>query len=173
MSKFKKLFETCQLSFSAEIDPSAPSSDLSSNSEPSDPSPHQSASPRKAAFGSLPRQVNIQPAKLIRRPDHHPEPAQEATSRGSNPKGSEPTLPRHPKRLSAQAYKLADPPKAPKSSQSASKRSDPNYKPVTAYIRKETHQQVRIALLQQGDQTFSDLIEALLVEWLGKRDLNS
>lgn len=47
------------------------------------------------------------------------------------------------------------------------KRSDPNYEQVTAYIKKETHQQVKIALLQNGGgQDFSELVDELLVKWL-------
>lgn len=47
------------------------------------------------------------------------------------------------------------------------KRSDPDYEQVTAYVRRETYRKTKIALLQRGDQReFSDLVEALLNEWL-------
>ena len=47
------------------------------------------------------------------------------------------------------------------------KRSDPNFEQVTAYIQKKTHQQVKIALLQNGKgQDFSELVDLLLSEWL-------
>jgi hypothetical protein len=47
------------------------------------------------------------------------------------------------------------------------KRSNPDYEQVTAYIRKETYRQSKIALLQQEEeQDFSELIEKLLTEWL-------
>lgn len=47
------------------------------------------------------------------------------------------------------------------------KRSRADYRQVTAYIRNETHHQVKLALLAKGgDQDFSDLVEQLLSEWL-------
>lgn len=47
------------------------------------------------------------------------------------------------------------------------KRSDPDYDQVTAYIRKETHRQVKIALLTAGQgREFSELVEELLGEFL-------
>lgn len=50
------------------------------------------------------------------------------------------------------------------------KRSDPNFDQVTAYIRKDTHQGAKIALLQEGrGREFSELVEDLLAEWLQAR----
>ena len=50
------------------------------------------------------------------------------------------------------------------------KRSDPNFEQITAYIRKQTHQGVKIALLQEGSgQEFSELVEDLLARWLKAR----
>ena len=50
------------------------------------------------------------------------------------------------------------------------KRSDPNFEQITDYIRKQTHQGVKIALLQEGrSQEFSELVEDLLAEWLQTR----
>lgn len=47
------------------------------------------------------------------------------------------------------------------------KRSDPAFEQITAYIRKDTHRQVKLALLQAGeDQEFSELVEDLLTQWL-------
>lgn len=47
------------------------------------------------------------------------------------------------------------------------KRSNPDFEQVTAYIRKRTHQEVKIALLQEGeDREFSELVEELLDQWL-------
>ena len=47
------------------------------------------------------------------------------------------------------------------------KRSDPNFEQVTTYLRKHTHQGVKIALLQEGrGQEFSELVEDLLAKWL-------
>ena len=50
------------------------------------------------------------------------------------------------------------------------KRSDPNFEQVTTYLRKHTHQGVKIALVQEGrGQEFSELVEDLLAEWLKAR----
>jgi hypothetical protein len=49
------------------------------------------------------------------------------------------------------------------------KRSDPDFEQVTAYIRKETHQAVKIELLKNGRQEFSALVEGLLQQWLKER----
>ena len=50
------------------------------------------------------------------------------------------------------------------------KRSDPDFDQVTAYIRKHTHQGIKIALLQEGrGREFSELVEDLLAEWLQAR----
>jgi hypothetical protein len=46
------------------------------------------------------------------------------------------------------------------------KRSDPEYQPVTAWIRKATYQAVRERLLREGRGEFSVLVEELLREWL-------
>lgn len=50
------------------------------------------------------------------------------------------------------------------------KRSHPDYEQVTAYIRKETHRDIKIALLSEGDgREFSELIQELLEQWLVSR----
>ncbi len=49
------------------------------------------------------------------------------------------------------------------------KRSDPGFEQVTSYIRKETHQAVKIELLKNGRQEFSALVEGLLQQWLKVR----
>ena len=47
------------------------------------------------------------------------------------------------------------------------KRSDAEYVQVTAYIHKDTHRNVKIALLKSGsDKDFSDLVDKLLTDWL-------
>jgi hypothetical protein len=47
------------------------------------------------------------------------------------------------------------------------KRSNPSYEQVTAYIKKETHQQIKIELIKENNiQDFSELVEELLNEWL-------
>ena len=46
------------------------------------------------------------------------------------------------------------------------KRSDPDFEQITAYIRKDTHCAVKIALLKNGRKEFSELVEKLLRCWL-------
>jgi hypothetical protein len=48
------------------------------------------------------------------------------------------------------------------------KRLDGNYQQLTAYVRKETHMAVRIALLPTG-QEISELVDELLAAWLSAR----
>lgn len=51
------------------------------------------------------------------------------------------------------------------------KRSDPNYLGFTTYIRRDTHLNAKIALLQEGKgRELSELVETLLTEWLTKKD---
>ena len=48
------------------------------------------------------------------------------------------------------------------------KRNDLDFEQVTAYVRKDIHRRVKIALLQQGQkQEFSELVDELLTQWLG------
>ncbi|MBX0329846.1 hypothetical protein K2Z83_19460 [Oscillochloris sp. ZM17-4] len=50
------------------------------------------------------------------------------------------------------------------------KRSNPDFEQVTAYIRRDTNIQIKIALLQEGNtRDFSDLVEDLLQAWLLNR----
>jgi hypothetical protein len=47
------------------------------------------------------------------------------------------------------------------------KRSDPDFQQITAYVRRDTHQAVKLALLRRGEQRdFSDLVEELLGRWV-------
>ena len=47
------------------------------------------------------------------------------------------------------------------------KRSDPDFIGFTTYIRKDTHRNVKIALLQEGkERELSELVEELLSKWL-------
>lgn len=56
---------------------------------------------------------------------------------------------------------------APRRGRPPGKRSDPEFDQVTAYIRRRTHQDVKIALLQEGSgREFSELVEELLANWL-------
>ncbi len=58
----------------------------------------------------------------------------------------------------------------PKRGRPKGKRSDPDYEQVTAYIRKDTHASIKIALLQEGQKReFSQLVQELLDEWLKLR----
>ena len=50
------------------------------------------------------------------------------------------------------------------------KRSDADYVQVTAYVHKDTHREVKIALLKSGDEKdFSELVDSLLTGWLKSR----
>ena len=47
------------------------------------------------------------------------------------------------------------------------KRSDPNYLGFITYIRRDTHLNAKIALLQEGKgRELSELVETLLADWL-------
>lgn len=47
------------------------------------------------------------------------------------------------------------------------KRSDPDYVGFTTYIRKDTHHDVKVALLQEKEgRELSELVEDLLAGWL-------
>ncbi len=49
------------------------------------------------------------------------------------------------------------------------KRSDPSYIGFTTYIRKDTHLNVKISLLQEGQgRELSELVESLLSDWVTK-----
>lgn len=57
-----------------------------------------------------------------------------------------------------------------KTAKTKGKRSNPDYEQVSAYIRKDTYKNVKISLLQQGEnKDFSDLVEELLAEWLSNQ----
>jgi hypothetical protein len=47
------------------------------------------------------------------------------------------------------------------------KRSDPDFVQTTAYIRRDTHRDVKIALLNEGKgREYSEVVEELLAAWL-------
>jgi hypothetical protein len=48
------------------------------------------------------------------------------------------------------------------------KRSNARYRQVSAYVRKDTHRKVKMALLED-DREFSELVEELLGGWLTSR----
>ncbi len=65
-------------------------------------------------------------------------------------------------------------PKPQKSGRPRGKRSNPDYEQVTAYIKRETYRNTKIALLQQENkQEFSELVEQLLSEWLSTQKSNN
>jgi hypothetical protein len=51
---------------------------------------------------------------------------------------------------------------------SLGKRSNTEYRQVSAYIRKDTHRRVKMALLEE-DRQFSELVAELLETWLEER----
>ena len=61
-----------------------------------------------------------------------------------------------------------EPPSPPqKRGRPRGKRSHPDYEQVTAYIKKKTYKETKIALLEQEEvEDFSELVENLLSEWL-------
>ncbi len=58
-------------------------------------------------------------------------------------------------------------PSPPKRGRPKAKRSDPNFTQISAYIRKDTHRQVKMKLLElESEQDLSELIQELLQQWL-------
>ena len=50
------------------------------------------------------------------------------------------------------------------------KRSDPDFVGLTTYIRRETHLNAKISLLQEGEnRELSELVEDLIAAWLSKQ----
>jgi hypothetical protein len=59
------------------------------------------------------------------------------------------------------------PPATRKRGRPTGKRSNPDYTPVTAYVKSETYRKVKVALLMGAQkQEFSELLETLLSGWL-------
>lgn len=70
---------------------------------------------------------------------------------------------------SEQASRLREVLKPNRQGRPPGKRSNPDFEQVTAYIRGDTHRNVKLALLQEGKGTeFSEIIEELLSAWLKK-----
>ena len=62
---------------------------------------------------------------------------------------------------------IEPPPPPQKRGRPRGKRSHPDYEQVTAYIKKKTYKETKIALLEQEEvEDFSELVEKLLSEWL-------
>jgi hypothetical protein len=56
---------------------------------------------------------------------------------------------------------------SPRRGRPSGKRSDPDYVGFTTYIRRETHRNVKRALLDEPEEReLSELVEDLLVKWL-------
>ena len=69
-----------------------------------------------------------------------------------------------------QAQLIVEPEVEPKRGRPKGKRSHPDYEQVTAYIKTLTYQEVKIALLREGQKReFSELMQELLVNWLESR----
>lgn len=57
----------------------------------------------------------------------------------------------------------------PKKRNKSGKRTDPDFKQVGAYIRKETYLKIQRLLLEQPNKDFSDLVEELLTDYLSNQ----
>jgi hypothetical protein len=49
------------------------------------------------------------------------------------------------------------------------KRSNPDYRQVSAWVRRDTYDRVSIRLIREDRREFSDLVQALLEAWLHAR----
>lgn len=59
---------------------------------------------------------------------------------------------------------------APRRGRPPGKRSSGQHTQITAYIRKDVHRQVKIALLEDDDERdFSELVDELLASWVNDR----
>jgi hypothetical protein len=52
------------------------------------------------------------------------------------------------------------------------KRSDPNYKQTTCYLKKETLKEVQQILIGHDDMDFSDLVQGFLESWVKQQQAN-
>ncbi len=58
-------------------------------------------------------------------------------------------------------------PPTPRRGRPTGKRSNPDFEQVTAYINKQTNEEVRVKLIREGKRRdFSELVEELLKKWL-------
>jgi hypothetical protein len=69
-----------------------------------------------------------------------------------------------------------EPPKPPRATRhlavkatKSSRRGDPNYQQINAYVPKDIHRAVKIELVKDDDREMSDLLEELLLAWLKKK----
>jgi len=62
--------------------------------------------------------------------------------------------------------------RAPADRKRGGRRSDPDYEPITVFVRKETYRKVKIALLEdERNKQAGDLIEELLSKWIDERQI--
>ena len=87
------------------------------------------------------------------------------SARGEGELLEQPEMPSGGRKRARKLRKVEDPAPAPRGRPRA-KHSDPTFQQVTAYVRRDTYRAVKIALLQQGEQEFSELVEILLADWL-------
>jgi hypothetical protein len=77
------------------------------------------------------------------------------------------TKPEAPEEVAHPSPAPVIPPVTKKRGRPSGKRSDAEFVQTTAYIHKNTHINVKIALLKSGNgQDFSELVDTLLAEWL-------
>jgi hypothetical protein len=73
----------------------------------------------------------------------------------------------HPQPVKAKTISANDDSNQRQRGRPKAKRSDPDFIGFTTYIRKETHKNVKIALLQEGNgRELSELVEELLAQWI-------
>jgi len=61
--------------------------------------------------------------------------------------------------------------RAPIDRKRGGKRSDPDYEPITVFVRKETYRRVKIALLEdERNKQAGELIEELLSKWIDEKN---
>jgi hypothetical protein len=59
--------------------------------------------------------------------------------------------------------------KPEKPEKKAGKRSDPNYRQVSAWVRRDTYDRVTIRLIKEDRKEFSELVQELMEQWLRTR----
>jgi hypothetical protein len=59
--------------------------------------------------------------------------------------------------------------KPEKPAKKVGKRSDPNYRQVTAWVRRDTYDRVTIRLIKEERKEFSELVQELMEQWLRTR----
>jgi len=61
--------------------------------------------------------------------------------------------------------------RAPIERKRGGKRNDPDYEPITVFVRKETYRKVKIALLEdERNKQAGELIEELLSKWIDEKN---